>query len=85
MLVQEYRIMKENGTSTDGFFIDRLLIGIVIGVACTIILLFPVMVGLVDVKEKEIQQIKNKNYLIPKSQALGTYLQMPDGKLYKKQ
>ena len=85
MLIQEYRIMKENGTSTDGFFVDRLLVGLLLGAVLTSIFSLFIMLAVVDVKEKEILQIKHNNYLIPKSQSLGTYIQMPDGKLYKKQ
>lgn len=85
MLVQEYRIMKENGTSTDGFFVDRLLVGLILGVVTASILWWLLLSVLINIKDTEIQGIKNRNYLIPKSQSLGTYLQMPDGKLYKKQ
>ena len=85
MLVQEYRIISEEGVARDGFFVDRFVIGFIIGcligacIACII-----TGFTLVD-KQNEIDSIHKHNYVIPKSKALGLYLQMPDGKLYKRQ
>lgn len=85
MLIQEHRLITEEGLSRDGVFVDRLVIGTIIGIiigSCITVLLTGFK--LVD-KQNEIDLLHKNNYIIPKSKTLGLYLQMPDGKLYKRQ
>lgn len=85
MLVQEYRIISEEGVARDGLFVDRLLVGLVVGCIVGICIGISIIGFKVIDKNNEIKSIQSNNYVIPKSKAKGLYLQMPDGKLYKRQ
>ena len=85
MLVQEYRIISEEGISRDGFFVDRFVIGLLIGFTIGLAVMAFVMWCELSIKQNNIDKIYKQNYIIPKAKTLGTYIQMPDGKLYKRQ
>lgn len=78
MLIKRADSIYEDGTSDNGYFIRECVAGCIIGsiITFTICFMFASVIWSVT---------KQNNYIIPKASAKGLYLQLEDGKLYKKQ
>lgn len=83
--IRQANTIDDDGSTQAGYFIRDLQFGMIVG----IITMFLINLGF-DMVELFINSIKEtnfkqENYVIPKKQAQGLYLQLEDGKLYKKQ
>lgn len=75
----------EDGSTDNGYFIKEWFAGFILGtIVCSLINLGFNLIGELASAKRE-ETFKKQNYVIPKASAKGLYLQLEDGKLYKKQ
>lgn len=77
--------IHDDGSAKNGYFIKEWFAGFILGtIVCSCINLGFDLIGEFAKAKKE-ENFKKQNYIIPKTSAKGLYLQLEDGKLYKKQ
>ena len=77
-LIRRANTIYEDGTTDNGYFIQEWVAGSILGIFISSLLCLIFASALWA-------SICDKNYIIPKASAKGLYLQLEDGKLYKKQ
>ena len=83
--IRQANTIDDDGSTQAGYFIRDLQFGMIVGmITMSLIHLGFDMVELLINSIKE-TNFKQENYIIPKSQTQGLYVQFEDGKLYKKQ
>lgn len=83
--IRQANTIDDDGSTQAGYFIRDLQFGMIVGMITVSLvhLGFDIVKTFIDaIKESNFKQ---ENYVIPKKQAQGLYLQLEDGKLYKKQ
>ena len=77
-LIRKANTIDEEGSTTTGYFIDDMLCGFILG--CVVTSLFAIFI-FCCIKGC----VQEENYIIPKKATKGSYIQLNDGKLWKKQ
>lgn len=78
MIVQKANTIHDDGSTTEGYFVDNYFCGMVAGAIFASIFLIGLCCMIYGC-------VKEENYIIPKKATKGMYIQLEDGKLWKKQ
>lgn len=78
MIISKASTIHDDGSTTDGYFVGNYYCGMIIGAIFASIFLIGLFFMIYGI-------IKEENYIIPKKATKGIYLQLDDGKLWKKQ